>query len=70
MSEKTQRKPGDADAGKSTAGKGKPSGRDEATSHANGPRNARTSGTDRDFDESGAGKNQGHGHPREERGGS
>ena len=27
-----------------------------------------TSGTDRDFDESGEAMNQGHGHPREERG--
>lgn len=28
---------------------------------------SRTSGTDRDFDESGESLNQGHGHPREER---
>jgi hypothetical protein len=28
----------------------------------------RTAGTDRDFDESEESKNQGHGHPREERG--
>lgn len=31
--------------------------------------NERTSGTNRDFDESGESMNQGHGHPREERGG-
>ena len=31
-------------------------------------RNAKTAGTDRDFDESGESVNQGHGHPREERG--
>lgn len=29
----------------------------------------RTAGTNRDFDESGEAVNQGHGHPREERGG-
>jgi hypothetical protein len=28
----------------------------------------RTAGTDRDFDETGESRNQGHGHPREERG--
>jgi hypothetical protein len=28
-----------------------------------------TAGTDRDLDRSGESKNQGHGHPREERGG-
>jgi hypothetical protein len=28
----------------------------------------RTAGTDRDFDETGESANQGHGHPREERG--
>ena len=31
-------------------------------------RSSSTSGTDRDFDESGESINQGHGHPREERG--
>ena len=31
--------------------------------------NSRTEGTNRDFDESGESANQGHGHPREERGG-
>jgi hypothetical protein len=30
--------------------------------------NDRTSGTNRDFDETGESANQGHGHPREERG--
>ena len=30
-----------------------------------GSRNARTAGTDRDLDESGEAKNQGHGHGRE-----
>lgn len=59
------------------AGRGKPenpkgarrnaSGRDEDPSHEGGPKNARTAGKDRDFDESGKGKNQAHGHPREER---
>lgn len=33
-------------------------------------RNPRTEGSDRDFDESQESKNQGHGHPREERSGS
>ena len=28
----------------------------------------RTAGTNRDFDETGEARNQGHGHPREERG--
>jgi hypothetical protein len=31
---------------------------------------SRTAGTDRDLDESGESKNQGHGHPRDRRGGS
>lgn len=31
------------------------------------PHSSRTSGTNRDFDESGESVNQGHGHPREER---
>lgn len=35
---------------------------------ADGARNASTRGTDRDADPSGESKNQGHGHPREERG--
>ena len=29
---------------------------------------SKTAGTNRDFDESGESRNQGHGHPREERG--
>ena len=33
-------------------------------------RSGRTAGTNRDFDEAGESRNQGHGHPREERGGS
>jgi hypothetical protein len=32
-----------------------------------GPRDRATRGTDRDLDTSGESKNQGHGHPREER---
>jgi hypothetical protein len=32
-------------------------------------RSRRTAGENRDFDDSGESKNQGHGHPREERGG-
>lgn len=32
-----------------------------------GERNKRTEGKDRDFDESAESKDQGHGHPREER---
>lgn len=31
---------------------------------------SKTAGTNRDHDESGESKNQGHGHPREERGGT
>ena len=31
-------------------------------------RSSRTAGENRDFDETGESKNQGHGHPREERG--
>jgi hypothetical protein len=34
-----------------------------------GARRPGTAGTDRDLDTSGESKNQGHGHPREERGG-
>ena len=34
-----------------------------------GTRDAATRGTDRDLDRSGESKNQGHGHPREERNG-
>jgi hypothetical protein len=34
-----------------------------------GTRERATRGTDRDADRSGRSKNQGHGHPREERGG-
>jgi hypothetical protein len=37
------------------------------TSSVKGNRTARTAGENRDFDESGASKNQAHGHPREER---
>ncbi len=33
-------------------------------------RSSKTTGTDRDYDESQEAKNQGHGHPREERSGS
>ena len=33
-----------------------------------GARDAATRGTDRDLDTSGESRNQGHGHPREERG--
>jgi hypothetical protein len=36
----------------------------EATSRRH---SSRTSGENRDFDDSGASRNQGHGHPREER---
>jgi len=31
-------------------------------------RNSKTEGTNRDFDDKGDSRNQGHGHPREERG--
>ena len=37
------------------------------TSSEKAGQNARTAGENRDFDETGASKNQGHGHPREER---
>ena len=42
--------------------------RSQETSSEPGPKHAsRTEGTDRDMDESGESKNEGHGHPREER---
>lgn len=50
------------DGGKVTSGDG-PSKRD-----ASPKQNSKTEGTNRDFDESGESRNQGHGHPREERG--
>jgi hypothetical protein len=41
---------------------------DEAGEEGRGA--SRTAGTNRDLDESGESKNQGHGHPREQRGGA
>lgn len=43
-------------------------GEDEGGQQAGGRRPG-TAGTDRDLDTTGESKNQGHGHPREERGG-
>jgi hypothetical protein len=54
-----------------TAGVGPPSG-GEAGEHNRGTEfgtgEPSTAGTDRDLDRSGTSANQGHGHPREERG--
>ena len=67
MSERTRRKTGNGDPSKLTGARRNASGRDEDASHANGPKHKRTAGKDRDADRSGESKNQGHGHPREER---
>jgi len=68
MSERTRRKTGNGDASKLIGARRMATGRDEDASHANGPKNKRTAGKDRDTDKSGKARNQGHGHPREERG--
>jgi hypothetical protein len=41
---------------------------DQASRKQAQPRRSATAGTDRDFDDSDRALNQGHGHPREERG--
>lgn len=62
----TTQKPGGATTGMTPRGdEGEPDRRDEF-----GAREPGTAGTDRDLDRSGASINQGHGHPREERGAS
>ena len=43
-------------------------GEEDPGERAAASRGSRTRGKNRDFDESGESKNQGHGHPREERG--
>lgn len=57
--------------GGSTGGIGQPSGGDEGENNQGaefGTSDRATRGTNRDADESGVSRNQGHGHPREERG--
>jgi hypothetical protein len=50
-------------------GQVKPTDAQEGASQHDNSRNdsSRTEGTNRDFDDSGESRNQGHGHPREER---
>ena len=65
MSEKTRRK-GGRNPRNLEAGQPDESRQEE---RQGAPKRSRTAGEDRDFDESGESKNQGHGHPREERSG-
>ena len=67
MSERTKRKTGNGDASKMEGARRNASGGGDG-SHANGPKHKRTAGKDRDADRSGESRNEGHGHPREERG--
>ena len=63
------RQPGKRDDGNPNRTDDKP-GRQESRQDADANpdrHSARTAGTNRDFDESGESRNQGHGHPREER---
>ena len=68
MSERTKRKTGDGDASKMEGAHRNSKGGGDG-SHANGPKHKRTAGKNRDADRSGESRNEGHGHPREERGG-
>jgi hypothetical protein len=63
---KTTQKPGGATTGMTP--KGDPGEHNEGAEFGTADRATR--GTDRDLDRSGTSINQGHGHPREERGGS
>ena len=67
MSERTRRKTGNGDASKLKGAHRNAAGRDEDSSHANGPKHKRTAGKNRDADRSGESRNEAHGHPREER---
>ena len=69
MSERTKRKTGDGDASK-MEGAHRNASKGGDGSHANGPKHKRTAGKNRDADASGTSRNEAHGHPREERGGS
>lgn len=67
----TDLKKGEQRGGGSTTGVGEP--RQEGAGEKNrgaefGTHEPGTAGTNRDADEKGASKNEGHGHPREERG--
>lgn len=59
----THQHPGNVSSGDTPAGS---QGEDEAGREF-GAREPGTAGTDRDLDRSGESRNQGHGHPREER---
>jgi hypothetical protein len=65
-------KKGEQTGGGRSSGVGHPSGGDEGREENQGAdfgtSERATRGTDRDLDESGESKNQGHGHTREERG--
>jgi len=67
MSERNERKTGSGDASKLKGAHRNAAGSGDG-SHANGPKHKRTAGKDRDADRSGESRNEGHGHPREERG--
>ena len=67
MSERNERKTGGGDASKLVGARRNATAKGDG-SHENGPKHKRTAGKDRDFDESGESRNEGHGHPREERG--
>ena len=67
MSERNERKTGRGDASKMTGARHNAKAGGDA-SHENGPKHKRTAGKDRDADRSGESRNEGHGHPREERG--
>jgi hypothetical protein len=67
----TELKKGEQRGAGGTAGVGPPSGGEEDEQGrvpSSAPREPSTAGTDRDLDRSGTSANQGHGHPREERG--
>jgi hypothetical protein len=66
MAEDNERKAESGDASKREGAQRDSGGGDG--SHANGPKHKRTAGKDRDADRSGEARNEGHGHPREERG--
>jgi hypothetical protein len=67
MSERNERKTGRGDASKLVGARRNATEKGDGT-HENGPKHKRTAGKDRDADRSGESRNEGHGHPREERG--